>query len=143
MLRRLHQTDEEKVWVESLTKEEKRKIIAEGRAAQEKLASSFLPLVMSIATAEYNQMEYLDRVQAGNEGLMKAIQYFNPYKGVKFITYATYLIRNEMRDQAKELKKQKSGPTIWENFVPTEDVTVSDPAGRPRIIIKSIRENEP
>lgn len=122
VLRRLHQTDEEKVWVESLTKEEKRKIIAEGRAAQEKLASSFLPLVMSIATAEYNQMEYLDCVQAGNEGLMKAIQYFNPYKGVKFITYATYLIRNEMRDQAKELKKQKSGPTIWENFVPTEDV---------------------
>ena len=77
MLRRLHQTDEEKAWVESLDEEEKHRIIAEGRAAQERLISGNLPLVMDIAREVSSQMEYLDRIQAGNIGLQKAVQYYN------------------------------------------------------------------
>ena len=50
VLRRLHQTEEEKAWVEGLTDEELQKYISEGRAAQDKLISSNLPLVMDIAS---------------------------------------------------------------------------------------------
>ena len=121
VLRRLHQTEEEKAWVEGLTDEELQKYISEGRAAQDKLISSNLPLVMDIASDEYNQMEYLDRVQAGNIGLTKAAQYFNPNKGFKFSTFATKLIVNEIRDQSKELKMQKAGPKTWKNHVATEN----------------------
>ncbi len=91
VLRRLHQTDKEKAWVESLDEEEKRRIIAEGRAAQEKLISGNLPLVIDIARQVSSQMEYLDRIQAGNIGLLKAVQYYNPNKGVQFDTFATHL----------------------------------------------------
>ena len=62
VLKRLEQTEEEKAWVENLSLEEKQKIIAEGRAAQEQMVSHNLPLVMSIAGEKYKSLEYLDRV---------------------------------------------------------------------------------
>ena len=56
VLRRLNQTEEEKAWVESLDDEEKRRVIAQGRAAQEKLITGNLPLVMDIARQVSSQM---------------------------------------------------------------------------------------
>ena len=51
---RLNPSEEEKKWVESLTRDEKQRFILDGRAAQEKLISGTLPLVMSIAAKEHN-----------------------------------------------------------------------------------------
>ena len=120
VLPRLKQTDEEKAWMESLSAEERHTIMTEGWALQRKLLSSNLPLVIAIAGKEHNKMEFQDRVQAGNFGLLKAVQYFNPYKGCRFSTIATKLIRHEIRDTAKKERRQKAGPKIWENIVPTE-----------------------
>ena len=120
VFKRLKQTEEEKEWVESLSKEEKQVYIDKGRSAQVKLNSCNLPLVIHIARAEYNKMEFLDRVQAGNKGLMKAVQYFNPYKGKKFISFAVPLIQNEIRNESKKLKMQKAGPKVWDIHIPTE-----------------------
>lgn len=120
VLKRLEQTEEEKAWVESLSLEEKKEYIAKGRAAQEQLISHNLPLVMSIAGEKYKSIEYLDRVQAGNMGLLKAVQYFNPYRGNRFITYAAYLIDSEISDYAKTFLRQKPFTRAEEYFVPTD-----------------------
>lgn len=76
VLKRLDQTEEEKAWVVSLSLEEKKEYIKKGRTAQEQMISHNLPLVMSIAGEKYKTLEYMDRVQAGNMGLLKAVQYF-------------------------------------------------------------------
>lgn len=120
VLKRLEQTEEEKAWVENLSLEEKQKIIAEGRAAQEQMVSHNLPLVMSIAGEKYKSLEYLDRVQAGNMGLLKAVQYFNPHRGNAFTTYAAYLIDSEISDYAKDLRMQKAASPEETCFVPTD-----------------------
>ena len=120
VLRRLRQTNEEKAWVEALSDEKRQAAIAEGRAAQEKLLSCNLPLVMDIAGREHSRVEYMDRVQAGNEGLLKAVQYFDPYRGYKFSTFATRLIINEISECARVDRLQKAGPKVWENKVITE-----------------------
>lgn len=122
MLKRLHQTEEEEAWVKGLSKEEKKKEITKGLAAQKKMICSNLALVMSVAGKEHNQLEYMDRVEVGSIGLIKAVQYFNPYKGYQFSTFATYLIQNEIRDEAKKQRRQRGGSKVWENYVPTEAV---------------------
>ena len=108
VLKRLDQTEEEKAWVVSLSLEEKKEYIEKGRTAQEQMISHNLPLVMSIAGEKYKTLEYMDRVQAGNMGLLKAVQYFNPYRGNKFATYAAYLIDSEISNYARSLRKQRA-----------------------------------
>lgn len=69
---------------------------AEGLKAQEEMTKSNLRLVVSVAkricknTEEY---ELLDKIQEGNIGLMKAVEKFDPEKGFKFSTYATWWIK--------------------------------------------------
>ncbi len=121
VLRRLHQTDEEKAWIESLDDEEKHRIISEGRAAQDKLISGNLPLVMDIARQVSSQMEYLDRIQTGNIGLQKAVQYYNPNKGVQFDTFATHLIKHEIQEYSEKLGQQKTGVEEGVIYTPTEE----------------------
>ena len=63
------------------------------------LIQSNLRFVVKIA-AEYNRFgsKLIDLIQEGNIGLLKAIKEFNPYKGVRLITYAVWWIRGAIQE---------------------------------------------
>jgi RNA polymerase sigma-32 factor len=64
------------------------------REAARKLVVSNLKLVVKIALGYYNTYANVrDLIQEGNIGLMQAVKKYNPYKGTKFSTYASFWIR--------------------------------------------------
>ena len=96
-----------------LTQEEENELAlameAGDKAAKKRLVSSNLRLVVSIAKRYVGRgMHFLDLIQEGNLGLIKAVEKFDYRKGFKFSTYATWWIRQaitrSIADQARTIR---------------------------------------
>ncbi|WP_343182567.1 RNA polymerase sigma factor RpoD [Buchnera aphidicola] len=112
IIQNLEQIEQETgLFIQEIKNIHKRMIIGDTRAKQAKkeMIEANLRLVISIAKKYTNRgLQFLDLIQEGNIGLMKAVEKFEYKRGYKFSTYATWWIRQaitrSIADQARTIR---------------------------------------